>query len=289
MRASVNGTELYFDVDGAELRLGDDGLRPCPTIVVLHGGPGFDQGYLRPGVGLLREHAQLLFVDLRGQGRSGRPPLETCTLEQMADDVASLCALLGVRRPIVLGHSAGGFVALHLALRDPDRVRALVLCSTSPTLAPTADGEGNPSLESRASPEACAAAGRFFGGDLSPEAAEAFQRLVSPYYAGPAHPDAPGRTFPLSRFELDVARHFFSGQGRTYDLRPRLGEIRVPTLVLSGGYDWVCPPSAGRALARGIPGARLEMVPEAGHLLYTEEPEAFVGAVSGFIGGLPAP
>jgi proline iminopeptidase len=49
--------------------------------VVLHGGPGFDQGYLRPGLAPLSSEAQLVFVDLRGQGRSSRPPVQTCTLE----------------------------------------------------------------------------------------------------------------------------------------------------------------------------------------------------------------
>lgn len=80
---------------------------------------------VRPGVppaGLdpLAAAAQLVFVDLRGQGRSSRPPLATCTLEQMADDVAELCHALGITSPVVFGHSAGGFIALHLALRHQD-------------------------------------------------------------------------------------------------------------------------------------------------------------------------
>src|SRR5687768_2937414 len=139
MQLEINGTQIYFDVDGAELALDDGQLEARPTIVALHGGPGFDQGYLRPGLGPLREDAQVVYVDLRGQGRSGRPPLETCTLEQTADDVAVLCKTLGIAKPVVLGHSAGGFVALHLALRHPDLARALILVDSSPTLAPIVD------------------------------------------------------------------------------------------------------------------------------------------------------
>ena len=74
MRITVNHTELYFDVEGPELALAGDELRPRPTIVVLHGGPGFDQGYLRPGLRALADDAQLVFVDLRGQGRSAPRP-----------------------------------------------------------------------------------------------------------------------------------------------------------------------------------------------------------------------
>jgi len=115
MRATVEGTALYFDVEGAELEVDGNRLRARPTIVVVHGGPGFDHGDLRPGLTPLAEEAQLVFVDLRGQGRSASVPLDTVTLERMADDVAALCEVVGIERPIVFGHSAGGFVALHLA------------------------------------------------------------------------------------------------------------------------------------------------------------------------------
>ena len=81
----------------------------------------------------------MIYVDLRGQGRSGRPPIETCTLEQWADDVASLCDLLEIKRPVVFGHSAGGFVAMHLAIRHPGLVGGLILCDSSPTLSPIED------------------------------------------------------------------------------------------------------------------------------------------------------
>jgi proline iminopeptidase len=103
MKIRVNGTELYVDIDGSQLRLEEGRLVERPTILALHGGPGFDQGYLRPGLGLLRDDAQLVFVDLRGQGRSGRPPVETCTLEQMADDVAALTCIGPATQVAVLG------------------------------------------------------------------------------------------------------------------------------------------------------------------------------------------
>ncbi len=70
------------------------------------------------------------------QVRSDRTAVETCTLEQMAYDVAALCDLLGIDAAVILGHSFGGFVALHVALRRPDLVRGLILCDTAPTLAP---------------------------------------------------------------------------------------------------------------------------------------------------------
>src|SRR6266536_4222161 len=168
MYASINGTCLYFDVDGAQLRATPDGLTTVPTIVAVHGGPGFDQGYLRPGLGQLRDVAQVIYPDLRGQGRSGPVPVQTCTLEQMADDVMTLCGQLRVDQPVLLGHSAGGFVALHAALRHRDCVGALILCNTAATLVPEPD-PGAPSLTERAGPEAAQVAARVFSGDVSPE------------------------------------------------------------------------------------------------------------------------
>ena len=73
---------------------------------------------------VFKDIAQIIYVDLRG--RSGRPPLETATLEQMADDVAELISMLGIRMPYVFGDSAGGFVAMHLALRHPGSVAGLI-------------------------------------------------------------------------------------------------------------------------------------------------------------------
>src|SRR5215475_11638888 len=144
MRAKFNGTEIYFDVDGAGFHAANGHLTGKPVIVALHGGLGFDHGYLRHGLSPLRDIAQVIYVDLRGQGRSGRPDLATCTLEQMADDVAALCSSLVIGRPFILGHSAGGFVALHAGLRHPSLVAGLVLCGTSPAMRPLPDDEGDP-------------------------------------------------------------------------------------------------------------------------------------------------
>jgi len=279
VRVAVNDTELYLDVEGAQLAVDGERLRARPTLVVLHGGPGFDQGYLRPGLRPLADDAQLLFVDLRGQGRSGRPPTESCTLEQMADDVAALCRCLGVERPIVFGHSSGGFVALQLALRHPSLPAGLVLCATSPTLQPLPDADPPPALADRAGDEADAVAKRLFGGDFSAATLEAFGEQVAPFYAAPGHMDVPGRLLALSTMNADVARHFFTTLAPRYDLRPRLGEIATPALVLFGRHDWVCSPAAGRCIAEGLAAAELVELPDAGHFPFSETPAPCLEAV----------
>jgi proline iminopeptidase len=286
MRAALHGTELYFDVEGGELGMRDGALQSRRTIIALPGGPGFDHGYLRPGLSPLRADAQILYVDPRAHGRSGRPAPETWTLEQMADDVAALCALLGIAKPIVFGHSAGGGIALHLALRHPELLGGLILCDTAPTFAPIASDEPTPTLASRAPPDVAAIAGRFFGGDMSDEMLQAFTEKVEPYYAGPTHMDVPPHVFGLSTLAGDVLRHFFAHEVQRYDVRPELSRIVVETLVIVGRHDWVCPPRASRALASGIPNATLVILEESGHLGFAEEPEAFQRAMRSYLAEL---
>jgi pimeloyl-ACP methyl ester carboxylesterase len=94
---------------------------------------------------------------------------------------------------VLFGHSAGGFVALHLAIRHPDLPGGLILCDTGPTLAPLPDDDPPPSLADRAGPEAVAVAARLLAGDFSPATFEAFGRQVGPFYAAPGHPEVPAR------------------------------------------------------------------------------------------------
>jgi proline iminopeptidase len=279
MRININDTTLYFDTAGSGLAVDGEQLRARPTLVALPGGPGFDHGYLRPGLVELAADAQVLFVDLRGQGRSSPAPAESCSLEQMADDVAALCRALAVERPVIFGHSAGGFVALHLALRHPTLPAGLILCHTTPTLAPLPDPHPPASVSQRAGTEAAAVAARLFGGDFSPETGEAFARLVFPHYAAPGHEHVPGRLMALSSMNTDIAAHFFSQLASHYDLRPRMAEIAVPTLVIVGRHDWVCSPAGGRTIATAVPAAQLVELPDAGHFGFSETPQPFLAAV----------
>ncbi|CAB3749372.1 alpha/beta fold hydrolase [Paraburkholderia humisilvae] len=284
MRAQVNGTHLYFDIDGSGLRASPTHLADKPTVFALHGGLGFDHAYLRDGIGPLRDDAQVIYVDMRGQGRSGRPELITCTLEQMADDIAALCELLEIKRAFMLGHSAGGFVAMHVALRHPALVQGLILCGSSPTVKPLPDdGEPAPTLASRGNPEALAVMARLGSGDITQQTMDDFARLVGPLHTAPSHPDVFKRVFGTTTTTLDMIRHFMHSIAPSYDLRAELHRIAAPTLAIVGRHDWVCPPRASRAIARGIPGAQLVEFDDAGHFVFSEEREMFLEVVTGFL------
>ena len=122
MKLSVNGTELFFDVVGSSLEPAAK-FRQKPTMVVLHGGPGFDHTYLRPWLDPVSEVAQLVYIDERGSGRSARHTHEYYQLGIMADDIVGLCKMLAIERPIVLGQSFGDFGTLFASLPSSTMTR----------------------------------------------------------------------------------------------------------------------------------------------------------------------
>jgi 3-oxoadipate enol-lactonase len=204
----------------------------------------------------------------------------------MADDVAAFCRRLGLERPAVLGHSFGGSVALLLALRHPGLTGGLVLVDTVASWSAVV-GEALTLLEEWHGPEVRAAA-RAMDGDTSAEAEEDFGRVAFPtYVADPALRPAVMEAMGRSGYNAEVADHFWNRLVDTCDVRGRLGEIGVPTLVVVGERDWRTPPSAARALAAGIPGAELLALPGVGHFPFAEAPAAFVGAVSRFLTATP--
>ena len=150
MLATVNGAKIFFDVEGMGLAPSGVDMVEKPVAFVLHGGPGLDHSYFKPWLSPLADDFQLVYIDHRGTGRSERVPLETCTIEQMADDIEELRKLLGFGQITVIGNSFGGMWGQVYALRYPESVERLILITTSPSheFWTAATGE----LERRATP-----------------------------------------------------------------------------------------------------------------------------------------
>lgn len=291
MYATINGTTIFFDTEGSALKNVEGTLYELPTIIALHGGLGFDHSYLRDGLGRLQSIAQVVYVDLRGQGRSGRPALETATLEQMADDIAELINTLGISKPYVFGHSAGGFVAMHLALRHPGLLGGLILSGSSPTVAPIQSelDEPSPSLADRASPQAMDAAAKVFSGHITAESIATFFEEVGPFYAGPTNMELTSRLMRTTISNIEMMRHFMTKLAPGFDLTAQLHLITVPTLVLVGAFDWICPPRASRAIAKLVLRSKLVEFENSGHFVFSEEPAKFRTVVEDFLAGGAAP
>lgn len=251
-----------------------------PVCLVLHGGPGMSCG-LWPALRGLSASARLVLYDHRGHGRSAGAVPRTTPLEVLADDAARLIRELRLGPVAILGHSNGGFIALHLALRHPRLVARLVLVDTAASAEFRAISRAN--ARRRATP-AMLRALRSLWDDRIPDAAT-FSRLwrtVQPLYF---HRPTPGRVELVSaplRFDVEARRRILRAYDR-YDLRPKLARINAPTLVVVGRHDWITPPPFAEELALAIPGARLELFERSGHYPFVEEPRRFARLVGEFL------
>ncbi|HET9046626.1 MAG TPA: alpha/beta hydrolase [Casimicrobiaceae bacterium] len=252
MHVLVNGVRLYFDVEGSGLVPDGATMRARPTLILLHGGPGFDHSHYKPAFSQLADVAQLVYLDHRGNGRSEHGPETLWTLKQWADDVRAFCDAVGIERPIVYGASFGGMVAMMYATRHPDHPAKLVLAST--------DAKGGSYAEAKVAmferlggPEAGALARRrFIDGETGPELLADWLRIAFPLYTRtPQDPDMVARAIRNPRATLSFNRP--GGDARTFDLLPALSRIRCPVLLLGGTLDPMTPIECQRAIAAALP------------------------------------
>lgn len=251
-----------------------------PPCLVLHGGPGMSCG-LWPALHGLSASTRLVLYDHRGHGLSTGAVPRTTPLEVLADDAARLIRELRLGPVGILGHSNGGFIGLHLALRHPRLVARLVLVDTA------ASAEFRPvsreNARRRATPAILRALRSLWDRPI-PDAAT-FRRLwrtVQPLYFHRPTPRLVELVTDPLRFDVE-ARHRILGAFDRYDVRPRLSRIGASTLVVVGRHDWITPPQFAEELAQAIPGARLEVFERSGHYPFVEEPRRFARLVGEFL------
>jgi pimeloyl-ACP methyl ester carboxylesterase len=278
MHVTVNGVRLFFDVIGEKLVPDGKIMRERPTVLLLHGGPGFDHSIFKPSFAPLAQVAQLVMLDHRGNGRSDSGDPALWTLDQWGDDLRVFCATLGIERPIVLGYSFGGYVALSYAIRYPEHPAKLILWSTVPVLQ---DDPVLDAFEAIGGREAREVAARYFAGRTEATTAE-FRRVCFPLYN-----QVPVDPVWMERSVLNtaVSIQFFEGEGKTFDFRPHLHRLRCPTLVVGGGKDPRCPPVLTRMFEDGVPAdfLRLMMFEACGHGPHIEDPTRAVKVLQDFI------
>ena len=131
MRISLGDVSLWFDVSGPSVVPQGDTTAERPVVVAVHGGPGLDHMTVKSALGPLAEDFQVLYFDLRGHGRSDRSSAEFWDLPTWADDLRRLCDALGLDKPVVLGSSFGGDVALSYAGLFPDHPGGVILTNTT--------------------------------------------------------------------------------------------------------------------------------------------------------------
>ncbi len=287
MKLHINGTELYFDVVGSGLNA-SAAFQKKPTMIILHGGPGFDHSYLRPWLDPVSEVAQLVYVDQRGCGRSQRHTHEYYQLGIMADDIVLLCQQLQIEHPIVLGQSFGGFVALSIAQRHPDFASGIVLFDTSPAWTGGYDLDALEQLVGGArGKELREIAYRESTGQASEAELKRFEEEIMPlYWHQGFKQEYLSELYNSTPVNMDIASYMMGTLSKEYDLRPYLKDIHVPALVLQGRYDWVTPMAGAEEMARSVPNAQLHVFEHSGHMVFIEEQEELVNVLKGWIQAL---
>ncbi|QDV19125.1 Proline iminopeptidase [Gimesia panareensis] len=282
MRARVNGTEIYFDVDGMGLVPEGDQMVERPVLFLLHGGPGSDHSSFKSNSAALRDTTQLVFVDHRGSGRSAPADPATYTLDQNIDDLDALREYLGLERISVLGSSYGGMVAQGYAIRYPERVANLILVATTPSYRFLDDARQI--VSERGTPDQQRVCQWLWEGKFeSQEQVYEYYKTMGPMYSTRFDAEKLDKGWPRGNRNFEQLNIGFSTFLRTFDLIEQLPSISCPTLVLGGAHDWICPPQHSELIAEKIPRAHLKIFAHSSHSIADDEPEAYLAAVRGFM------
>jgi pimeloyl-ACP methyl ester carboxylesterase len=277
MMHSVGAAEVAQAADGRELWITRSGASDAPPVIVLPGGPCRDPEYLGDLAGLA-DIRSVAILHVRGTPKTGG--VSRGWWHDAADAVAALDRL-GLGAADVLAHSAGTRLALSLTAQHPDRVRSLALITPPSTWLSGVDHDGTDLVADRAEPEVAQAFASMLGPDPVDEAA--FQRAWEREQpAGYGHwTEREKRHAPVGGMSLAASLAWFDDIPA--DARERILRAPLPpTLVVGGALDILTGVAPVRAYAERL-GARLEMIPDAGHYPWVEQPAAFRRAIDPWV------
>jgi len=280
MRVDIGGgVHLYFDVDGSGLVPDGNRMREKPTLIVMHGGPGFDHSGFKPAFSQLADIAQVVYYDHRGHGRSDPRPREEWQLDVWADDVVRLCDALGIEKPIVLGQSFGGMVAQKYIHRHPEHPSKVIISSTSPRwmMQPKLDA-----FERKGGEKARNAMLDYWT-NPNMDTFKVYWDVCRDLYNTRPNPDS--MNSDRAKMTMDILLDFAAREIRTMELRPGLAKAQCPVLVMAGEEDPICPIEDSLEIVAALPKDRVQFArfPNVGHGAWRDDPEAAFKVLREFI------
>lgn len=258
-----------------------------PPLVCLHGGPGSTHNYFARLESLVSERRAVVVYDQLGCGRSSRPPVGELGLGLFIDELTNLRELLGLERIHLLGTSWGGMLALEYVLTQPRGLAGLVLSSTLACMSSWANEARRLRDELPEPHRSALVAGG--SGHAFEEAERAFDRRHVCRL-----PDAP----EIRRMREESSGEVYNalwgpnewtptGTLSGWDVRDRLREIEVPTLITAGRND-LCTAAILEELQTGLPHSLTAVFDASSHMPYLEEAPAYAAELSRFLNDLDA-
>ena len=282
---SFRGFRTWYRVVGEGEAPGRD------PVLVLHGGPGTGHDYLEPLSALADSGRRIVFYDQLGCGRSDHPHDPSLWgVDLFVEEVAAVRAALGLSRVHLLGQSWGGMLALEVALAKHPGLVSLVLASTLASV-PLWIAETN-RLRGQLPPDVRETLARHEAAGTT-DSAE-YQEAVMVFYRRHVcrldpFPECVERSFASLAADPEVYNTLWgpsefhaTGRLKEWDVTPRLGEIRLPTLVLAGRFDEATP-AVVAAIRRAIAGSESFTFDESAHMPHVEEPARFLEVVEAFL------
>lgn len=265
MHHTINGATIHWRESGA----GD-------PLIFAHGFP-FDCTIWESQLATVPDGWWFIAPDLRGFGASTAPGSGPLTMDSFADDLIGLMDHLDIKQAVVCGLSMGGYVALSLARRHPNRLRALVLLATRAK----ADGP-----ETRKNRHAMAARVRAENSSR-PVVDSMLPTLVSAHSRMRIPDLAPRLTKVMNGVAPDTLARALEGMAERKDYTSELPGINAPTMLVRGEQDEIIPAADMETIARTVPGAHLELMTLVGHLPNLEAPDVFNVALAKWLKYLP--
>ncbi len=292
----------------SDIKLYHFGAGTGATVLLVHGGPGYPFAQPLPGLQPLTGQYAFHYYDQRGSGKSSRPITsfsssnyyenmqvldKTLGLGAQIADIERIRQILRQDRLILIGHSFGGFLASLYAAEFPAHVKALVLVAPAETLVMPSESGGlfeqvKPLLPSEMKADYEAYIKRYldYGSIFSKSetALAAMNAEFERYYAIAARQrgfSIPAESQPVAAGGWMVHAMYMS-MGLRHDYRSVLRQVQAPVLVLHGDKD-LQPEAATRMYAQAFPNAQFQVIQNAGHFSFSDQPDAFSRVVGQFL------
>ena len=257
-----------------------------PTLVVQGGGWGTGSAYLQETVKPLERHFRVVYYDTRGSGRSSRPAMASqVSVGHMVQELEDLGSHLDLSNFALLGHSHGAYIALNYALRHCEYLSSLILIAPQVGVRELLE-DVNRNLANLMEIPKYKEAALSWRPKIEPKNDKEFSdwlRKVFPLYFH--DPEIGMESWDRMKLDLiarDTGRAVNVSNLR-YAVRGRLGEIKIPSLILVGRHDFITSPKQSQMIMNDIKDSQMIVCEKSGHFPWLEEPELVFESIQRFV------